>query len=53
MQRADRAAATRCGSPRKAPAAPDNIVETADLVKRLNRRIVTAEVDVRNYAALK
>jgi (+)-trans-carveol dehydrogenase len=29
------------------------MAETADLVKGLNRRIVTAEVDVRDYAALK
>jgi SDR family mycofactocin-dependent oxidoreductase len=35
------------------PATPDDLIETADLVKRLNRRIVTAEVDVRDYAALK
>jgi NAD(P)-dependent dehydrogenase (short-subunit alcohol dehydrogenase family) len=27
-----------------APATPDDLAETADLVKRLNRRIVTAEV---------
>lgn len=32
---------------------PDDLAETADLVKNLNRRIVTAEVDVRDYAALK
>ncbi len=35
------------------PATPDDLVETADLVKQLNRRIVTAEVDVRDYAAVK
>lgn len=35
------------------PATPDDLIETADLVKQLNRRIVTAEVDVRDYAALK
>ncbi len=32
---------------------PDDLAETADLVKGLNRRIVTAEVDVRDYDALK
>jgi (+)-trans-carveol dehydrogenase len=32
---------------------PEDLAETADLVKGLNRRIVTAEVDVRDYAALK
>jgi NAD(P)-dependent dehydrogenase (short-subunit alcohol dehydrogenase family) len=36
-----------------APATPDDLVETADLVKQLNRRIVTAEVDVRDYDAVK
>ena len=35
------------------PATRDDLLETADLVKRLNRRIVTAEVDVRDYDALK
>lgn len=35
------------------PATPEDLAETADLVKRLNRRIVTAEVDVRDYGALK
>ncbi len=35
------------------PATPDDLAETADLVKRLNRRIVTAEVDVRDFAVLK
>jgi len=35
------------------PSTPDDLVETADLVKRLNRRVVTAEVDVRDYDALK
>lgn len=34
-------------------ATPDDLAETADLVKNLNRRIVTAEVDVRDYDALK
>jgi SDR family mycofactocin-dependent oxidoreductase len=36
-----------------APATPDDLAETADLVKGLNRRIVTAQVDVRDYDALK
>jgi (+)-trans-carveol dehydrogenase len=36
-----------------APATPDDLAETADLVKAQNRRIVTAEVDVRDYDALK
>jgi SDR family mycofactocin-dependent oxidoreductase len=35
------------------PSTPDDLAETADLVKRLNRRIVTAEVDVRDFDALK
>ncbi|MCV7222761.1 mycofactocin-coupled SDR family oxidoreductase [Mycolicibacterium elephantis] len=34
-------------------ATPDDLAETADLVKNLNRRIITAEVDVRDYDALK
>lgn len=34
-------------------ASPDDLAETADLVKNLNRRIVTAEVDVRDYDAVK
>lgn len=32
---------------------PEDLAETADLVKGLNRRIVTAEVDVRDFEALK
>jgi SDR family mycofactocin-dependent oxidoreductase len=32
---------------------PDDLAETADLVKNHGRRIVTAEADVRDYAALK
>jgi (+)-trans-carveol dehydrogenase len=32
---------------------PEDLAETADLVKGLNRRIVTAEADVRDYDALK
>jgi (+)-trans-carveol dehydrogenase len=37
-----------------APAAtPEDLAETADLVKALDRRIVTAEVDVRDYESLK
>jgi SDR family mycofactocin-dependent oxidoreductase len=35
------------------PSTPDDLAETADLIKGLNRRIVTAEVDVRDYGALK
>lgn len=35
------------------PATPEDLAETADLVKGLNRRVVTAEVDVRDYAAVK
>jgi SDR family mycofactocin-dependent oxidoreductase len=35
------------------PATVDDLAETADLVKQLNRRIVTAEVDVRDYDAVK
>lgn len=34
------------------PATPDDLALTADLVKGRNRRIVTAEVDVRDYASL-
>lgn len=34
-------------------ATPDDLAETADLVKNLNRRIVTEQVDVRDYDALK
>ncbi len=35
------------------PATPEDLAETADLVKDLDRRIVTAEADVRDYDALK
>lgn len=35
------------------PATPEELAETADLVKALGRRIFTAEVDVRDYDALK
>jgi (+)-trans-carveol dehydrogenase len=35
------------------PSTPDDLAETADLVKAHNRRIVTAQVDVRDYDALK
>jgi len=35
------------------PSTPDDLVETADLIKNLNRRVVTAEVDVRDYDAVK
>ncbi|WP_024448647.1 mycofactocin-coupled SDR family oxidoreductase [Mycolicibacterium iranicum] len=40
-------------NPQIEPATPDDLAETADLVKQLNRRIVTAEVDVRDYDAVK
>lgn len=40
-------------NPQIEPATRDDLAETADLVKQLNRRIVTAEVDVRDYAAVK
>ncbi|MBI3227624.1 MAG: mycofactocin-coupled SDR family oxidoreductase [Mycolicibacterium cosmeticum] len=37
-----------------APAAtPEDLAETADLIKALDRRVVTAEVDVRDYGAIK
>ena len=36
-----------------AAATPEDLAETADLVKAHDRRIVTAEVDVRDYDALK
>ena len=37
-----------------APAAtPEDLAETADMVKNLDRRIITAEVDVRDFDALK
>ncbi len=36
-----------------APANPDDLAQTADLVKNLDRRIVTAQVDVRDYDTLK
>jgi (+)-trans-carveol dehydrogenase len=35
------------------PSTPEDLAETADLVKALDRRIVTAEVDVRDFDALK
>jgi (+)-trans-carveol dehydrogenase len=35
------------------PATPEDLAETADLVKSHNRRIFTAEVDVRDYDAMK
>lgn len=44
----------RISSSKEIPAAtPDDLAETADLVKGLDRRIVTAQVDVRDYDALK
>ncbi|AFM17766.1 oxidoreductase, SDR family [Mycolicibacterium chubuense NBB4] len=36
-----------------APSNPDDLAETADLVKNLDRRIVTTQVDVRDFDALK
>jgi (+)-trans-carveol dehydrogenase len=35
------------------PATPDDLAETVDLVKGLGRRVVSAEVDVRDFDALK
>jgi SDR family mycofactocin-dependent oxidoreductase len=35
-----------------APSTPDDLAQTADLVKGLNRRIVTTQVDVRDFDAL-
>jgi SDR family mycofactocin-dependent oxidoreductase len=35
------------------PATPDDLAHTVDLVKGTGRRIVSAEVDVRDYAAVK
>ncbi len=44
----------RISSNEDIPAAtPDDLAETADMVKHLNRRIVTEQVDVRDYDALK
>ncbi|MEZ0384136.1 mycofactocin-coupled SDR family oxidoreductase [Mycobacterium sp. pW045] len=44
----------RISSSKEIPAAtPDDLAETADLVKGLDRRIVTAQVDVRDFDALK
>ena len=34
-------------------ATPEDLAETADLIKELDRRVVTAEVDVRDFDALK
>ncbi|BBX51888.1 mycofactocin-coupled SDR family oxidoreductase [Mycolicibacterium poriferae] len=36
-----------------APSTPDDLAQTVDLVKNLGRRIVTTQVDVRDYDALK
>ncbi|MFN8229031.1 MAG: mycofactocin-coupled SDR family oxidoreductase [Mycobacterium sp.] len=36
-----------------APSNPDDLAQTVDLVKNLGRRIVTAQVDVRDYDTLK
>ena len=35
------------------PSTPEDLAKTADLVRGHNRRIVTAEIDVRDYEALK
>ena len=35
------------------PSTPEDLARTADLVRSHNRRIVTAEIDVRDYEALK
>jgi (+)-trans-carveol dehydrogenase len=35
------------------PSTPEDLAKTADLVRAHNRRIVTAEIDVRDYEALK
>jgi (+)-trans-carveol dehydrogenase len=35
------------------PSTPEDLAKTADLVRRHNRRIVSAEIDVRDYQALK
>ncbi|MDO0973414.1 mycofactocin-coupled SDR family oxidoreductase [Mycolicibacterium frederiksbergense] len=40
------------GDSQIAPSTPDDLAQTADLVKGLNRRIVTAQVDVRDFDAL-
>ncbi|WP_068269769.1 mycofactocin-coupled SDR family oxidoreductase [Aldersonia kunmingensis] len=54
---ADIIAVDICGpatkNPQIEPATRDDLAETADLVKQLDRRIVTAEVDVRDYDAVK
>ena len=42
-----------CRPPRSRRRTPEDLAETADLVKGHNRRIFTAEVDVRDYDALK
>jgi (+)-trans-carveol dehydrogenase len=39
------------GSPAMA-STPEELAETADMVKNLDRRIVTAEIDVRDFDAL-
>ncbi|NKY32277.1 mycofactocin-coupled SDR family oxidoreductase [Nocardia speluncae] len=41
------------GSDDIAPSTPEDLAETADLVKNHGRRIVTEQVDVRDYDALK
>jgi len=50
----DICAPVRPGTETAIPAStPEDLAETASLVKNLGRRIVTAEVDVRDFAALK
>ncbi|WP_405183055.1 mycofactocin-coupled SDR family oxidoreductase [Nocardia sp. NBC_01377] len=53
---ADIIAVDLCGPVDTVPyalATPDDLAETAELVKAHNRRVVTAQVDVRDYARLK
>ena len=54
---ADIIAVDICGPIREgaliAPSTPDDLAETVELVKALDRRIVTAQVDVRDFDALK
>ena len=50
---ADRHLPRRSRTPPAPGATPEDLAETADMVKNLDRRIVTAEVDVRDYDALK
>ena len=54
---ADIIAVDVCGPPVEhpsiPPASPDDLAETAEQVKALDRRIVTTQVDVRDFGALK